>query len=57
MRALIEAGLRAVLDARRAAPARFALRDVSFKGDGLATGVELDNWPHVRSLIHDEADG
>ena len=57
MRALIEAGLRAVLDARRAAPARFALRDVSFKGDGLAAGVELDNWPHVRSLIYDEADG
>jgi hypothetical protein len=54
MRALIEAGLRAALEARRAAPARFALRDVSFKGDGLAPGVELEDWPHVRSLIYDE---
>ena len=54
MRALIETGLRAVLEARRAAPARFTLRDASFKGDGLAAGVELENWPHVRSLIYDE---
>jgi predicted DNA-binding ribbon-helix-helix protein len=54
MRALIEEGLRTVLQAHRAAPRRFALRDASFKGDGLAAGVDLENWPQIRSLIYDE---
>ena len=55
MRALIEEGLRAVLEAHRAAPARFALRDASVKGDGLVDGVDLGDWSQVRTLIYDDA--
>ena len=54
LRALIEEGLRAVLQARGAPPSRFALRDASFRGDGMAEGVALDNWPQVRALIYDD---
>ena len=54
MRALIESGLRAVLDAHRAAPARFAVRDARFEGDGLAAGVEIDNWPQIRSMLYED---
>jgi predicted DNA-binding ribbon-helix-helix protein len=54
MRALIEEGLRAVLQAHRAAPRQFVLRDASVEGDGLVAGVELENWPQIRSLIYDE---
>ena len=54
MRALIEEGLRAVLDAHRATPTRFALRDASVKGDGLVDGVDLGDWSQVRALIYDE---
>ena len=57
MRALIEAGLRAVLEAHRATPKRFTLRDASFKGDGLVAGVELEHWPQIRSLIYEEGAG
>lgn len=55
MRALIEEGLRAVLQAHRVAPARYALRDASVAGDGLVDGVELGDWGQVRALIYDEA--
>ena len=54
MRALIEEGLRAVLHSHRAAPARFALRDASVRGDGLVDGVELGDWSQVRALIYDD---
>ena len=54
MRALIEEGLRAVLEAHRSVPARFVLRDASVKGDGLVDGVELGDWSQVRALIYDD---
>ncbi len=53
MRSLIEEGLRSVLQAHRAAPRRFVLRDASFAGDGLASGIELGDWSQLRSLIYD----
>ena len=56
MRALIEEGLRAVLQAHRSAPRRYVLRDASVRGDGLVDGVELGDWSQVRTLIYDEAD-
>ncbi|MEQ1692738.1 MAG: type II toxin-antitoxin system VapB family antitoxin [Gemmatimonas sp.] len=54
MRALIEEGLRAVLQAHRNTPVRFALRDASIRGDGLVPGVELGDWSQIRTLIYDE---
>jgi len=53
MRSLIEEGLRSVLQAHRAAPRRFVLRDASFAGDGVASGVALGDWSQLRSLIYD----
>ena len=56
MRALIEEGLRAVLQTHHATPRGFVLRDASFDGDGLDPGVDLANWPQIRSLIYDTPD-
>jgi len=53
VRALIERGLRTVLDHRRPA-ARFALRQASFRGDGLAAGTSLRDWDAVRDLVYTE---
>lgn len=55
MRALIEEGLRAVLQAHRSAPRRYALRDASVGGDGLIEGVELGDWAQIRAMIYDES--
>ena len=54
MRALIEEGLRAVLQAQRVVPKQFALRDASTSGDGLADGVDLGDWAQLRAMIYDE---
>ncbi len=54
MRALIEEGLRAVLQANRSMPRRYVLRDASVGGDGLADGVDLGDWSQIRALIYDE---
>jgi hypothetical protein len=43
LRSLLEEGLREVLAGRRR-KARFRLRDGSFKGKGLQSGVDLSNW-------------
>jgi hypothetical protein len=54
MRALIEEGLRSVLQAHRSLPRQFALRDASVGGDGLVDGVDLGDWTQIRALIYDE---
>ena len=54
MRALIEEGLRSVLQAHRGMPRKFVLRDASIGGDGLVDGVELGDWAQIRTLIYDE---
>jgi hypothetical protein len=53
VRALIERGLRAVLSGQRP-PARFALRDASFRGDGLVAGRALSDWETIRDLSYSE---
>jgi hypothetical protein len=53
VRALIERGLRAVIDHRRPAE-RFALRQASFRGDGLAAGASLRDWDTIRDLTYSE---
>lgn len=57
LRALIEEGLRTLLQRRRALPKGFVLRDASFQGDGLYPGVSLEDWNHVRTLIYEERGG
>lgn len=51
VRALIERGLRGVLSSRRPGGA-FALRDASFRGDGLTAGRSLGDWDGIRDLIY-----
>ena len=55
MRALIEEGLRSVLQAHRSLPRQFALRDASVGGSGLVDGVDLGDWTQIRALIYDES--
>jgi hypothetical protein len=53
VRALIERGLRAVIHDRRPT-GRFALRQASFKGDGLVAGTSLRDWDAIRDLTYSE---
>lgn len=53
VRALIERGLRTVIDHRRPA-GRFALRRASFRGDGLAAGTSLRDWDAIRDMAYSE---
>jgi hypothetical protein len=57
LRALIEEGLRAVLELRRTRRRAFRLRDASFMGDGLLAGVDLANWPEIRAVVYEERGG
>jgi hypothetical protein len=51
LRALIEAGLRAVL-AERAQGKSFALRDASVDGEGLQPAFRDADWEQVRQAIY-----
>lgn len=53
VRALIERGLRTVVEGRRPA-ARFTLRSASFEGDGLVAGRSLRDWEAIRDLSYSE---
>jgi hypothetical protein len=52
VRALVEAGLRAVLKERRGRP-QFRLRDASFGGKGLQPEFQQASWDEVRDAIYD----
>jgi hypothetical protein len=52
VRALVEAGLRAVLKEQRAR-ARFVLRDASFSGKGLQPEFQGQRWDEVRDAIYE----
>lgn len=52
LRALIEAGLRAVLKERRPR-SRFRLRDASFRGTGLSEGFEAADWERIREAAYE----
>jgi len=54
LRALIEEGLRTVLERRRAKPQQFQLRDGSFAGDGLQHGIDLGDWENLRALVYED---
>jgi len=55
MRALIEEGLRSVLQTHRSLPRHFVLRDASVAGAGPVDGVDLGDWTQIRALIYDES--
>ena len=50
-RALVEEGLRAVLESRQGRHG-FTLRDASFGGDGTSDDVRLDDWEAIRDLSY-----
>lgn len=52
VRALVEAGLRAVLSERRPR-AKFQLRDASFAGRGLSEAARGEGWDALRDAIYE----
>ena len=56
VRALIEEGLRRVLDERAERPV-FRLRSATFKGNGLQHEVRDGSWERVRDLIYEGRGG
>lgn len=53
VKALIERGLRLVVAHEKSGRA-FKLRRASFRGDGLAEGRSLEDWPAIRDAIYAE---
>ncbi len=53
LRALVEAGLRDVLKARKPGTPRFELELVTFRGDGLRDDVEEGSWERIRDLAYE----
>jgi hypothetical protein len=51
IRALVEEGLRRVLEERRTTPA-YRLPNASFRGNGLQPGIEEGGWQAIRDLIY-----
>jgi hypothetical protein len=56
LRALIEAGLRAVLRERQRR-GRFQLRDASFRGRGLQPGFRGERWEEIREAVYEGRGG
>jgi len=52
LRALVEEGLRAVIDARTKKSA-FKLRRIHFAGGGFREGFESPSWDRIRGAIYD----
>jgi hypothetical protein len=52
LRALIEEGLRRVLDEEQTARRGFRLRDASVRGKGLQPGVREGDWEQLAELIY-----
>jgi hypothetical protein len=53
LRALVESGLRQTLATRRGRGARFRLRVVSFRGDGLHPQAGEGAWERLRDLVYE----
>ena len=52
-RALVEEGLRAVLDRRTTPHTPFRLRDASIEGNGVQPGIDLTNRDQMLSLMYE----
>jgi predicted transcriptional regulator len=57
LRALIEQGLRQVLQERQQQKSAFRLRDASVGGKGLQPGVRNANWDELRALTYGQRGG
>lgn len=57
LRALIEDGLRRVVDERREESGSFRLRDASFEGEGLQAKVGEGSWERIREMIYEGQGG
>ena len=58
LRALVEAGLRAVLkERRRRRRERFRLRDASFRGTGLSEEFKGADWERIREAAYESRGG
>lgn len=55
LRALVEAGLREVLDKRRRRAAPFRLRRVTVKGKGLRPQLQGASWQQLRDLSYGDS--
>ena len=56
LRALVEEGLRQVVEKRKRAP-EFRLRDVSFGGNGLRPEMDGQSWTTIRSMAYEGRGG
>lgn len=56
MRALLEEGLRRILDERKLTGV-FRLRKVTFKGNGLQHHMAGSSWESIRDIIYEERGG
>ena len=54
VKALIEKGLRAEVQARATRRSGFKLRRAGFRGDGLVSGRSLRDWDAIRDLAYSE---
>ena len=57
LRALVEDGLRRVIELRRNQARPFKLRKASFFGEGLQPDVAEGSWERIRELIYEERGG
>lgn len=57
VRALVEAGLRQVLQEQRSRQAPFKLRRASFKGKGLRSELQGAAWERLRDLAYEGRGG
>jgi hypothetical protein len=57
LRALLEEGLRQALRSREKGRTPAAFRFATFRGDGPAPGVRLEDWEQVRGLAYEGRGG
>jgi hypothetical protein len=53
LRALVEEGLRKVVEERERSDAAFELRDASVGGNGIRPGIDEGDWATLRSLAYE----
>ncbi len=56
VKSLVESGLREVLTGRRSAES-FRLRQASFKGQGVQSGLKEGDWSRIREIAYDGRGG
>jgi hypothetical protein len=57
LRALVEEGLRTVLQARSKPRRRRKFRMATFKGDGLQPGIDLSDWKKILEICYEGRGG